>query len=157
MNANFAKHLHTRADRQSGFTLIELLVAMTVVGILTAIAVPSYGQYVLRSARADARATLLQASQFMERFYAVNSSYDQMLNGTAVVLPNAMAQSPASGTARYNIALQAGALGPNTYTLQAIPTGPSSSDKCGTLSLSSTGARGASGVTSPDDVADCWR
>ncbi len=145
------------APGQRGFTLVEMLVTMAIVGILTAIAVPSYGQYILRTARADARATLMQASQFMERFYAVNSAYDQMLNGAAVQLPAAMVQSPQAGAARYNVALVAGALSASTYTLQATPTGPSSSDVCGVLSLTSTGARGAAGALDAAGVADCWR
>ena len=41
--------------RQQGVTLIELVVVMIIVGILTAIAVPSYRNYVLRSQRSDAK------------------------------------------------------------------------------------------------------
>lgn len=146
-----------RRRRQQGFTLIELLVAMAVVGILTAIAVPSYGRYVLRSARADARATLVQASQFMERFYAVNNAYDATRDGTAVALPANFTQSPQSGTPRYNIALTAGTLTATTYSIEAVPTGASAADECGTLSYTSTGARGASGVSGAEAIAECWR
>lgn len=147
-----------RPGRQAGFTLMELLIALAVVAILTAVAVPSYGQYVMRSARADARATLLQASQFMERFYAMNSAYDQKRDATPVALPNALQQVPQNAAnPRYIVALDAGNLSATGYALLATPVGASASDTCGVLSISSTGVRGASGAADSAGIADCWR
>ncbi len=147
-----------RRRHETGFTLMELLIALAVVSILTAVAVPSYGQYVLRSARADARATLLQASQFMERFYAINSAYDAKRDGTPVQLPNSLQQVPqAAATPRYAVTIDGANLTATGYSLQALPVGASSADKCGTLTMSSTGVRGASGATSAAEIADCWR
>lgn len=144
--------------QQRGFTLIELLVTMVVVGILTAIAVPSYGSYVLRTARADARATMLQVNQYMERFYALNSAYDQKLDGTPVVLPEGLTKVPANATnPRYNISIEAATLTANTYSIQAVPANSSASDVCGTLTLNSVGVRGATGQPSKDGIAECWR
>lgn len=48
---------------QLGFTLIELMIVVAIVGILSAVAYPSYTEYVRRGHRADARAGLLQAQQ----------------------------------------------------------------------------------------------
>lgn len=152
-----AQAARRQANGQSGFTLMELLITMTIVGILTAIAVPSYGAYVLRAARAEARAQMLEASQFMERYYAMNNRYDQNLTGTAVTLPGALGQSPRSGTARYNLTLVANSLTRNGYVLQAVPTGASATDKCGTLTISSTGVRGSSAMNTPEGIAECWR
>ena len=61
-----------------GFTLIELLVVIAIVGILAAIAYPSYQEHVHRSHRADAQRALLEASQYMQRFYAANMAYDKI-------------------------------------------------------------------------------
>lgn len=131
-----------------GFTLIELLVAVVIIGILTAIAFPSYQNYVRNSNRAVAKAILYENAQFMEQFYTENNRYDQDLSGNAVVLP--ILQSPRTGTAQYNISLQA--VANTTFTLQAIPVGAmAGGDTCGTLTLTHTGLQGASG-----DVAACW-
>ena len=48
---------------QQGFTLIELMIVVAIVGILSAIAYPSYAEYIRKGHRADARAGLLQAQQ----------------------------------------------------------------------------------------------
>ena len=53
--------------KHKGFTLIELMIVVAVVSILSAIAYPSYAEYVRRGHRSDAKAGLLQAQQWLER------------------------------------------------------------------------------------------
>ena len=53
--------------RPLGFTLIELMIVLAIVGILSAIAFPSYTKYVAKGKRAEARAALLESAQYMER------------------------------------------------------------------------------------------
>lgn len=55
--------------RHKGFSLIELMIVVAVIGILTAIALPGYNEYVARARRAEAATTVLETSQFMRRFY----------------------------------------------------------------------------------------
>lgn len=134
-------------DKLMGFTLIELLIAIVIVSILTAVAFPSYQNYVRQSNRAAAKAILYENAQFMEQFYTENNRYDQNLGGNAVVLP--IAQAPRTGVAQYNISLQAAANA--TFTLQAVPVGTMAGDACGTYTLTNTGVQGAGGT-----VANCW-
>lgn len=141
------------AGTQPGFTLVEILVALSILAILAAVAMPSYSAYVLRTARAEARATMMEASQFMQRFYVMNNAYDQTRAGAPVALPAALQQSPRQGAPRYQIALVG--LTPDTYTVQAMPVGASATDGCGTLTVTHTGVRGATGAAMT--VADCWR
>lgn len=145
----------------SGFTLIEVMIAAAIVAILAAIAYPSYQDSVRKSRRADARAVLVEAASFMERFYTENFCYSNQrtatgCDGAAVALPAHLTVSPsgsAAGTQYYNITLTN--LTATTFTLNAAPTGAQSSDTgCGTLRLTNTGQKTVSGSK---PVAECWR
>lgn len=74
-------------QRQAGFTLIELLITLVVVGILTAVVVPSYGSYVLRTRLTDAYAGLAGAQPLAEQFWADERSYEEMDEASPRVLP----------------------------------------------------------------------
>ena len=140
-----------------GFTLIELMVAVVIIGIVVAVALPSYQNHVRQSNRAVAKAILLENAQFMERFYTVNNQYDATVgaDGIAnaggddvdVALP--FTQSPRTGAVQYNISLQA--VADATFTLRAVPVDSMAGDICGTFTLTNTGVQGAGG-----DVASCW-
>lgn len=58
-----------------GFTLVELMLVILIVGILAAIALPSYSRYVRSSARADAQSQMLKIAGDLERWRSKNLSY----------------------------------------------------------------------------------
>lgn len=128
-----------------GFTLIEVMIVVAVIAILAAIAVPNYQEYVRRGYRSEARAGLLQAAQWMERAATATGVYP-------TALPGSLAGVPSN---RYTIAFADGHTN-GEFTLNATPRQSQQGDKCGTLTLSNTGQRGASGSTSGDLVTECW-
>ena len=138
---------HAPTARPTGFTLIEVMIVVAIVGILAAIALPSYNEYIRRGHRADARAGLLQAQQWLERAATATGVYPTSL-------PASLTWS-GDGTKRYDIALAAGATNA-AFTLTATPKGAQVGDKCGTYTLTHTGLRGANGVTSGAIVTECW-
>ena len=76
--------------------------------------------------RDSAKSVLLNAGQWMERFYTENNRYDQDRGGTAVALPAGLSQAPIEGATKYyNISLTdcagAATVTANTFTLSAVP------------------------------------
>lgn len=150
--------------RRPGFTLIELLVTVFIISILASIAFPSYTSYLARARRADARTQLVQAAQYMQRFYVANDSYEQDRSGDGVFdkIPGALKQSPADSTPIYELSIPSGMLTNSSFELRMTPvsTGVMRADACGTFTLNSTGVRGIligadAGQASLRDT--CWK
>lgn len=155
------------ADRQKGFTLIELMITVAIIGILAGIAYPSYAEQIAKGRRADARARLMAAQQWMERYYTERYSYtsagDQTKNlefekqAALVVSP-----MPGEGTTMYKISVEAT---PSNYTLKATRESSAAmkNDPCGDLTINKVGTKSVVNFdtkrfSSLDAaVAACWK
>ncbi|WP_243021543.1 type IV pilin protein [Simplicispira sedimenti] len=131
--------------KHQGFTLIELMIVVAVVAILTAIAYPSYNEYIRRGHRAEARAGLLQAAQWLERAATATGTYP-----LTAAFPANLKAIPNN---RYDISVVSDGA---TFTLTATPKAGQTGDKCGNYTLTNTGLRGANGTTTGDIVTQCW-
>jgi len=154
MNTHFSPH-SASARLARGFTLIEIMIALAIVAILTAVAYPSYTSYVARAKRADARSTLLQAAQFMQRFYAANDQFEKDRGGNDAALPSNLQRSPSDGPQMYAISMTNPTA--TSYILTASPVVGSqmANDACGSFTLTNTGVRGVTNATKSRD--DCWK
>lgn len=140
----------------NGFTLIEVMIVVAIIGILAAIAYPSYQEQVAKSRRADAQRALMEAEQFMRRYFSAQDSFLDA-DGDAVELPGALQVSPrlGSGTTAYNIQLSN--VTASTFTLTAARTGSMANDRCGDLSVTHTGVKLLSNNASGTTVAECFK
>ena len=142
-----------------GFTLTELMITVAIIGILAAVALPSYREQVARGQRAQAQTQLMAAQQWMERLYSESFDYTKNAAGTSsstLLGQQSFSQSPPAGegSAAYTIAVNAGT---STYTLTATRTGSMASDKCGNLTVTNTGIKGITSNASGETVQTCWK
>ena len=131
--------------RARGFTLIEVLIVCVIVGVLTAIALPSYQSQVQKSRRSDAKSALVGAAGQMERYFTERGTYATATLGSGGVY--------AATTQNGYYTLSLANLTVSTYTLRASPAGPHVGDPCGTMTYTDQGVKGVTGSLS---VSQCW-
>lgn len=102
------------ARKQLGFTLIEIMVVVAIVAILSAIAVPSYRDYVTRGRVVEATSGLADARSRMEQYFQDNRTYPT----GCVIQPAAPGATEVQLTSLQSFDL-ACALAANAYTVTA--------------------------------------
>lgn len=104
---------------QPGFSLFELLVAMVIVGILAAVALPSFNDSIRKGRRSDAVAHLSDVQQAQERYRSNNSEYAGSLDDLAVSVP---------ATSHYTVSISNASARGYTATATARSTSSQASD-----------------------------
>lgn len=134
-----------------GFSLPELMATVAILGVLTALAVPAYTEYVNRSRRFEARAGLLEAAHWLERWRTERGRYDDPDNTNQPPPDFPWRQIPRVGAPNYSVAV---VTRPASYVITATAIRVMANDVCESLSVDETGLRGFTGPRGTLEV--CW-
>ncbi len=149
-----------------GFTLVELMIVIAIMGVLAAIAIPSYNSHMSRARISDGKTALMEAYAASERYYANRGSYTGATLGTGNAVTDILGRpatqsAPACGagsapSSEQNYCVRFTALTASAFTLQAVPRAGSAQageSVCGTLSINSLGQKTFSGSGTQER---CW-
>lgn len=128
-------------NKQSGFTLVEMMITVAIIGIISAIAYPSYMNSVRQSNRSEAKAELTDIAQRLQRCYTAYARYNHASCAIATQLSNGGFVT-STGRGFYQVTA---ALTNTTYTLTARPVLPpqtgDTANGCDSMTLNNQGVR----------------
>lgn len=150
------------SSKQSGFTLMELMITVAIIGILTAIALPAYTQYVVRANRSAAQSFMFSVANKQEQYMLDARTYA----GGTTALTDLSLTVPAEVSGKYTITVTCtmptatgnctGVAGAPAYVIKGEPSGIQETRdvKCAILTLNQQAVKTKSGTASA--VSDCW-
>ena len=149
----------TSYGKKRGFSLIELMIVVAVVGLLAAVAYPSYLDQVRKGKRATAATSILECAAIMERRYTITSNYEDDVCGTVD-----------ADNEDYDITVNRDPNGlgncisdnnnSDCYLITAAATGPSvgNDEACATMTYNHLNAKGSTIAGGGDgENSICWR
>lgn len=147
---------------KKGFTLIELMIAMVIVGVLAAIAYPSFVDTVRKSRRADAMDAITSIRLAQEKWRANETTYTNTLTD---IWEGSKDDAAVTLDGYYKLTLEDDSADGTGYIVRATPTtkGDQDEDKCGYFELqinkedADDVVRAVQKLTESGDANRCWR
>ncbi|MDP6437438.1 MAG: type IV pilin protein [Gammaproteobacteria bacterium] len=136
------------ASDHAGFSLVELLIVISIVAIVTGIALPSWRDYIRAARRIDAMGTLLHVAARQEQFRLQNQHY-------ADVHALSIAETTPGSDYRIHIVVTAAGF---EAIATAAPDGKQYDDsKCWSFGIDETGRRWSRSASGIDTTRQCWK
>ncbi|CAG4882564.1 Type IV pilus biogenesis protein PilE [Georgfuchsia toluolica] len=151
-------------QKEKGFSLLELMVVVAIIGILAAIAIPSYNNYITKSRRAAAASFVMTLSNLEAQVLLDLRSYVSVANNAAfpntptdATNPGLNVAVPGDVSSYYNVSIVATnpAAAAPTFVVTAAPVGgqAAADTQCGSISIDQTGTKA---ITGTGTVSGCW-
>ncbi|MBZ1392891.1 type IV pilin protein [Psychrobacter pacificensis] len=119
VNAASLENVSVEPVNQKGFTLIELMIVVAIIGVLAAIAYPSYQGYIERTNRADMMSEMHQIANRIESNKINYKRYDRVPLSSifsSTVATDGSTNFPVSGSALYTVTVGTGSWGETDWT-----------------------------------------
>ncbi|HYD60472.1 MAG TPA: type IV pilin protein [Noviherbaspirillum sp.] len=135
MTTLLTANTQVKLRRAAGFSLIELMVAVAIVGIIGAVAIPSYQNYMVKSSRAAAQSHLLEIAQAQQQFVVDNRAYASTLTEL-----NGMT-TPPDISKYYTVTIDVTSGPPPTFIARATPKAGTRQASDVTLTINNAGTK----------------
>ncbi len=131
-----------------GFSLIEVMIVVVLICILSAIAIPAYDNYIIKTERKRAQLDLYQYQVYAEQYFTLNNTYPKKLDDC----------SSCEVSTEYTYAINISGSGDNAYVLEATPktTRQKTDSDCYTMVINAASAQSNKKGNSPLSNANCW-
>lgn len=139
--------------KSAGFTLIELMIVVAVIGILGAIAYPSYQESVRKARRAEGRVAVMEVLQQQEKYATQYNTYLEFSSGAENIPMKAYSGSVGKSTASFWVESKACESQSIKFCVEVVGVPKYTDSKVTSISITSTGVKNCNGTTS----SDCWQ